>query len=120
MAKHSPKPAGEPVPETVAAPAVNEVAQDPATEGVAEMHFTDTTSDPAAALPVSKPAGFQWAIIYDLYHADGRRLGEKEVHVTAPTEEEAFHLALVALEGIRIEDEPVRWRFTGRFRKVAA
>lgn len=68
--------------------------------------------------PKTAASGSQWEIIYEV-----RREGEvKEVgvNVTATSEAEAFDLASKAVEALGNEDQPVTWRYTGRFRKVAA
>ena len=90
---------------------------------VAVAHFTDV-DDTGYANPSAVPslargaAGSQYEIIYEV-RGEGR-VKEVGVHVTARSESEAFDLASKAVEALSNEDNPITWRYTGRFRKVAA
>ena len=104
------------------------VAGQPETTAPEAAAHTDEPKPDAAIAHMTPGVGgsappanaFQWEIVFEIRRKDGSLMGEKRVNVTATTEAQAFDLAQEAVDAITDGDDPITWRFTGRFRKFAA
>jgi hypothetical protein len=67
---------------------------------------------------IQTAAEFVWRIDYDVYHANGSKEAVT-IEVTAKDEKEAFDLAARKLFEMRTDEDPIEWRYTQRFTKVA-